>query len=490
MRVLFIYRPASLDVTDPLGVLSLSASLKRAGHQVELLMPNLEQHLYDRVMEFNPDVIGYSVTSGSEQYYLEMNRILSMSLDHVSIFGGPHATFCPEVIEEDGLDAVCLGEADEALVEFCDRLARDEDLTTVQNFWVKQNGTIHKNPVRPLTDDLDSLPFPDRSVLMKYPGYRRYRNRFFLTSRGCPYQCSYCFNHVMLQLYKGKGKYVRQRSVDNVIAEIHEVQEKYGVGHVYFYDDVLVLDKEWTEEFAEVYPRQVGLPFTGYLRANLVTEELTKQLAKAGCHSVAMAVESGNEEVRNQVLRRRISNHKLEEAIRMVKRAGIRVMTQNMVGLPEEDIDRAIETIELNARCRPDYAWCSIFQPYPGTEAARYCVEKGLIPAEYAHNVSYQNIAPIKHGQEQKDFQRLHKLFSLAIEFPFLIPHLKRLMRLPLDPLYQVLYRGFKGYTHLFRLRMSSFDRGWFNYLTTVFRYKWRVWRRGALHDVRPATDP
>jgi radical SAM superfamily enzyme YgiQ (UPF0313 family) len=488
MRVLFIYRPASLDVTDPLGVLYLSASLKQAGHEVELLMPNLESRMMSRILEFQPEVIAYSVTSGSERYYLAMDREIKKHLPHVTIFGGPHASFFPEVIEEDGLDAICIGEGDLAIVDFVNRLGRDEDITTTPNFWVKSEGRIVRNEVRPLVADLDALPFPDRQILMKYPGYRRYRTRFFLSSRGCPYKCTYCFDHSMAQLYKGKGKYVRHRSVPNVIAEIQQVRSRYGLRHVYFYDDVFVLDRRWIQEFCEMYRHEVGLPFTGYLRVNLVTEELIRSLARAGCHSVAMAVESGNEPLRTRVLGRKMSNEDILEAARLLRAYKINFMTQNMVALPTETVDDAIETITLNAQCKPSYAWCSIFQPYPRTALAEYCVELGLIPSDYANNPTYQDDAPIKRGREKRDFERLHKLFSFAVEFPFLIPHLKSLIRLPLGFLYQTLYRGFKGYTHLFRLRMSSFDMGFLFYLLAVYRYRWRVRRRGSLHDV--AFDP
>ena len=179
MKILFIYRTASLDVTDPLGIMSISAVLKRAGHTVDLLIPNLESNLFKKVRSFAPDIIGFSVTTGSEDYYLEMIRRLKEELSFTAVFGGPHPTFFPDVLQCEGLDAICRGEADEAIVEFADRMEKGLDITGVMNFHVKVDGRIHQNPLRPLIRDLDTLPFVDRDILNKYAGYRHSRLRFF-----------------------------------------------------------------------------------------------------------------------------------------------------------------------------------------------------------------------------------------------------------------------------------------------------------------------
>jgi radical SAM superfamily enzyme YgiQ (UPF0313 family) len=473
MRVLFIYRTASLDVTDPLGIMSISAVLKRAGHTVDLLIPNLEGNLFKKVREFAPEIIGFSVTTGSEDYYLEISRALKKELSFTAVFGGPHPTFFPDVLKCDGVDAICRGEGDEAIVEFADRLEKGEDVTNVLNFHVKNNGQIYQNPLRPLVSDLDTLPFVDRDILNKYAGYRYSRLRFFLSSRGCPYDCTYCFNHSLKKMYKehGCGVYIRQRSVEHVIREISQVKKKYKMKKVYFYDDIFVMNKPWIREFTKRYKEEFDLPFTCYLRVNLVTEELISNLASAGCESVALAIESGNEAIREQVLHRRMTNDQIREAARLLHKYNICFMTQNMVALPDESIENAFETIQLNADIRPGYAWCSIFQPYIGTDVYNYCLEKGYLTIDHKQDITYQNEAPIKK-EDKKQFENLHKLFGLAVEFPFILKRAKKLINWPKNPVFNISYRVFKGYTHFWRMRMSSFDPGFLVYLLCLIRYK------------------
>lgn len=370
------------------------------------------------------------------------------------------------MIESEGVDAICRGEADEALVEFVNVLEAGGDITQIRNFWIKKEGTVHRNPLRPLIQDLDSLPFVDRDILAKYPSYRHYGVRFFLGSRGCPYNCSYCFNHALQNLYKeaGGGPYIRQRSVPHVIEEIRRVKKDLKTKRVYFYDDIFILNKPWIREFTEAYGKEFDIPFTCYLRVNLVTEELIANLAGAGCSSVAMAIESGNPEIRENVLRRKMTNRDIEEAARLLHKYRICFMTQNMVGLPDETIDNAYETVELNARIRPGYAWCSIFQPYPGTDAYRYCIEKGYLSPDHKQDISYQREAPIKK-QDKRLFENLHKILGLMAEFPSLIRFSRTLIKWPVTPLLSVAYRGFKGYTHFWRMNMSAFDLGFFLYI-------------------------
>ena len=274
-------------------------------------------------------------------------------------------------------------------------------------------------------------------------------------------------------MYKenGCGKYIRQRSVDHVLEEIREVKEKYKVKKIYFYDDIFIMNKSWIREFTSRYKEEFDLPFTCYLRVNLVTEELIANLASAGCESVALAIESGNAAIREQVLHRKMTNDQIKEVARLLHKYKICFMTQNMVALPDESIDNAFETIQLNADIRPGYAWCSIFQPYIGTDVYNYCIEKGYLDPSHKQDITYQREAPIKKG-DKKQFENLHKLFGLAVEFPFMLKITRKLMNWPKNPLFDITYRIFKGYTHFWRMRMSSFDLGFLIYIGCLIRYK------------------
>ncbi len=477
MKCLFVYKTASLDITDPMGIMCLIANIKKHGHQADLFLTNLEKDLFAAVRNYAPDVIGFSVTSGSETYYMGLIRRLRQHLPFLSILGGPHPTFFPEILNEPEVDIICRGEGDDAVVELLDRLRDGRDYGDVANLWVKKNGQVVQNPMRPLIADLDRLPFPDRDSFLKYYAYRHSSVKHFLSSRGCPYDCTYCFNHMLKQLYRdevGGGTYCRIRSVDNVIREIEAVRDNYPLKIVYFHDDLFIMNSAWLKEFSATYKERVGLPMICYVRANLVTEEVVQSLKEANCVTIAMGVESGNDSIRRNVLKRRMSDEQIIEAGRLFHKYGISIMTQNMVGLPEETIDNAYETININRKLRPAYAWVSIFQPYPRTEMHAYCIAKGYLDPHHVQHASYQVESPINTGTTKRQFENLHKLFALAIENSLVLRLSRTLISWPKTPLFNIAYRLFKGYTHIFRLKMSSGESGFFVYLWDLVGYKVR----------------
>ena len=165
MRVLFVTQQIDYE---PQGIMHLSSALKAAGHQVALAVEAHEDPVAV-AREFRPGIVGYTVITGSQQYYLQLNRRIKQEIDVFSAFGGPHPTFFPEMIEEEGVDGICIGEGEEAIVDLANVL---EDggpgglqNPSIPNWHFKLNGEIVRNPVRPYVDDLDSLPLPDRDLV-------------------------------------------------------------------------------------------------------------------------------------------------------------------------------------------------------------------------------------------------------------------------------------------------------------------------------------
>ncbi len=216
MRILFL--AAKLYAIEPFGIMCLSPHLKASGHCVRLTEAE-DPDLADKVREYEPSVIAYSVCSGSERYYLALNSHLEEEFDFVAVFGGPHPTFFPEMIHEPGVDAICRGEGDFAFAEFCDALEETGEMTAVANFTIKKkDGRIETSPPRPLIDNLDDLPFPDRELYYSVSdGTAGHRIRSFLAARGCPFACSYCFNPSMDSLYGGTWRRVRRRSARSLV---------------------------------------------------------------------------------------------------------------------------------------------------------------------------------------------------------------------------------------------------------------------------------
>ncbi len=380
MNVLFIYPvnpPEFFTIQFSQGIGFLSAALRKQGHKTDLLLLyELDLNKIGKKIEtFKPGLI--AISSVTDQIELSKRIINYIDGKHKIpvILGGIHPTVLPEEsIKIPSLLGICIGEADEALPEFVNLLEKKKDYTKVKNFWFKKGDKVIRNEVRPLIQDLDVLPFPDRSI---FDGYIKYDGEFeFMGSRGCPFLCTYCINSFMMKLYKGKGRYVRYRSVDNLLKEIEETRKKYNVTSVMFDDDTFILNKEWLREFADKYPKCIGIPFVCNARADVIDEEIVKLLRKAGCFEVKFGVESGNEFIRSKILKRPMTNQQIISAFRLAKRFGLKATAFNMLGLPCETEKTIWDTIKLNREINPYRMGASIFRPYPGTESYDLCNER------------------------------------------------------------------------------------------------------------------
>jgi len=201
-----------------------------------------------------------------------------------------------------------------------------------------------------------------------------------IATRGCPYKCTYCINHQLQKIYAGKGKYVRFRTVDNVIQEIIEAIPKYTyLRYIELLDDTFCMDKTWVKEFCEKYKKQVSMPFRVNTRINFLDKEVVTWLKTAGCERVAVGIESGNAKLREDILDRHMTNEEIIKVIRLCRQKGLEVTTYNMVGIPFENISNVLETVKVNAYANPNAMHVSIFQPYPNTKLYDICLENGFI---------------------------------------------------------------------------------------------------------------
>jgi len=174
---------------DPLGIMSLIATVKRAGHEVYCCFPGMGP-IEDALHQFPARLIAYSVSTGIHNYYLKVNETVKRRhKDIISVFGGPHLTFSPDFIEQsDSIDAICRGEGDIAFVDFLDKIEKRADYHLSRNFYVRIENRIYKNELMDLIDNLDDLPYPDReNVYEAFPSARDIRIKNFMTMRGCPH---------------------------------------------------------------------------------------------------------------------------------------------------------------------------------------------------------------------------------------------------------------------------------------------------------------
>lgn len=390
MKVTLIYPDLLLHRPDwpgyfYAGVASLSAVLTQEGHRTSLIhitRPINKSDFIDRVKKESPELIGFSSTSPMFPFVKKFaSWLVEAEIEVPTICGGIHPTVAPEEsIGVEGIEIICRGEGEAAMAALCRKIENNEEISNIPNLWIKKNNTIIKNPLRPILEDLDKLPFPERNIFNYHNLYAEREGRMsFLVSRGCPYNCTYCCNHLLRNIYKSEGKPVRFRSVDNVIEEIKEVVEHYHfINTVNFDDDILFLNRQWAEEFTEKYSREIKLPFICNARANLVDKAVVELLRKAGCYHIKFGIESGNAHICNEILNRNLTNEQIKNAFALCKEAGLITESFNMVGIPFETPSTIIDTIKLNASIAVNKMQVSIYQPYKGTRLANLCQDHGL----------------------------------------------------------------------------------------------------------------
>lgn len=419
MNILFLIEYRHL-YWEPLGIAYLASVAKQKGCSVHLLNIDRDENVAEAIKAIAPEVIAYSISTVQAKRMIGFNQELKQRLNFLSIFGGPHPTFFPEMIEESGVDVVCRGEGEEPFGDWIECLQQARDYTWIPNLWVKNSsGAIIKNSLRPFVEDLDQLLVPDRSLFEQRPELRR-SYKPFMAGRGCPYKCSFCFNHINSRL--ASGRYVRLHSVDRVISEISQTLARYPSEAVYFHDDTFGMNLEWLREFSDKYSRHVNKPFLINMRADMIDEERVRLLSKAGCACVHMGLETGNDKLRNEYLKKDLARTSFISAARLLRCHGINFELQNMIGLPGETILSVLDTIEINVRCQPAQFNLAYFIPFGHLELTKLAIERGEIPCEGAKIPDTFHEKIVLDLADKDEMRFLGSMAGLLIEFPLLFP--------------------------------------------------------------------
>ncbi len=427
---------------DPHGIHALAGVLKRNGTRVFFIGSRSFSRVYKRIEAIKPDLICYSSFSATLPLYIEFDKRIKESFPVLSLIGGPGPTFDWSALLNSTIDAVCVGEGEYALVDFV-----NNGFQSTKNIFRRDDP--FPDTFYPLVD-MDELPFPDRSVV--YDADRLLRDspsKQFFSGRGCPYSCAYCFNHQFREMFKGCGPLVRKKSVDYLIEEINRVRKQYPLEEVIFNDDLFIMQKDWFSEFCERYPIEVGLPYTCNVRANLVDEDIADGLKNSLCQGVNWAVETGNDRLRNTVLKRNMSDEEIYHAARCLTKSGVLFRTGNIIGLPGETLDQMYETVEMNIKVKPYLGLANIFIPFPGLKLTQYAMEQGWcrqpdirdLPKDYFSSTMLDFST-----REKGQIYRLFCLFPIFVQWPALFHRSgirRMLMRLPgiiLRPVYELIY--------------------------------------------------
>jgi len=429
LHILFIYP----DVGDPqigertggfqIGIGYISSVLKADGHQTSLLhiTRNIDRDklLYE-IKKYKADLIACSSTTPQHPLVEKYTSWIKEEIDTPIICGGIHTTLCPDqVLSSKSIDMICVGEGEYPMLELVRNMEKGESIYDIQNLWIKKpDGTVKKNPMRPLISNLDALPFPDRE-LFNFQRLLRLSHSVaeFMGGRGCPYNCSYCCNSILKSVYNGKGPYLRIRSVENVLAEIRDVTEKYNVKIIEFHDDTFTLFPQWIEEFCEKYPKEFDLPFWCNARVETMNRQILTSLKKAGCQQLHIGVESGNEWLRQTVLKRNMTNQQIINAFKNAHELGIRTLSFNMVGIPFETPEMVEETIQLNKLIQPDVIFVSIFYPIPNTELWNMCEQNKYLTQNHVYSYFEDHTTlDLPTMSKQQITQLYHKFYNMALE--------------------------------------------------------------------------
>ncbi|MFC2061709.1 B12-binding domain-containing radical SAM protein [Elusimicrobiota bacterium] len=313
--------------------------------------------LLDLLKDVKPDVIGISVRSAVLfPLAAQITRRIKEASDAHVIWGGIYPTLCPEESLEYA-DMVCVGEGEETILELMDRINKEMDFSDIDNLCLKKGGNIVKNRLRPVIQDLDSIPFPDFSDNNKYyiTGSRLYRSRprpriqyDILAGRGCIFGCTYCSTTEAKKLYSNEVNYVRRRSVENVIDELSAAVSNSGeIKKVLFYDGIFIRDKNWLEEFCSKYKEKVGLPFFGYPHPLKTDDEMLAILKNAGLNVLRVGFQSGSDRIRNEIYNRPESKTDVIELGKLINKHKIPVSYDIIIDNPLETEEEMFESLDL-----------------------------------------------------------------------------------------------------------------------------------------------
>ena len=302
---------------ESLSLESLSAVLKQGGHEVALAfdpslfddvnyfkIPVLHRILDDRnglirkIISQKPDIVGFSVFTDNFAWALSVARDVKKALAVPIVFGGVYATAAADyVLSRDCVDIVCLGEGEYPMLELLNSMQKCAVDYGIKNLWFKKKDTVIKNPIRPLCD-LDALPMSDKSLFEDEVNIGRMY--MTMTTRGCPFACSYC-SHNFLSKFHGQRD-LRRRSVDKVMRELLIMKKRYRYREVGFYDSIFTVNKQWTLDLMKRYKKEINVPFRAISHPLCIDQDIAVALKESGCHRVQFGVQTFNEKTKKEVL--------------------------------------------------------------------------------------------------------------------------------------------------------------------------------------------
>jgi len=342
-----------------------------------------QKHLKKNIETFNPDVIGISTVSMFMQYTKKIAKEIKAKYGLPIILGGYHPTLCPEdAISPEEVDAICIGDGEYVLSEYLDALSGKGGMKGIKGMWYKEGGEVHKNPLRELIQDIDSLPIPNYDLWEDLDKFMFYNGViYFIGTRGCPFPCTYCSEFPMRDAVP--GKHFRVRNPRAYAREMKQQWEKYkdlGMKVAHTFDPVFTINKDWVRDFCDEYIKiglSAVLPFSCFSRADTIDEEKIEMLAKANLKVARVGIEAGNERIRKEVYEKNIPTEQYRKVFKLLHDKGIAVTGYNILGGPGETIETMRETFNLVKELKVDRPIFFTYRPLPKTKGAQQVIDLG-----------------------------------------------------------------------------------------------------------------
>lgn len=401
MRALFIYslndiytpsRPLRSPEQMQFGISYISSVLRSAGHTTNLVVLSRvngkrnEKILEEEVRGFSPDVVFCTAVSTEHPFIVRMARFLRRSFPSLYIvIGGVHATLDPDAAFDGAFDALCVGEGEYPSLELLRQLGEGIPPSGIPGLRFRKDELIECNESAPFIENIDALPHPDREMWDKWCHEASDAYYPVLLGRGCPFDCTYCCNHALRKI--AKGKYVRMRSPEAIIGEISELVRRFSRRRNFYLEvETIYGDREWVFRLLEGLERLNGsmsepLSFGTNMRITpkLDPTELFRAMQKSNFKFINVGLESGSERVRREVLNRNYSNDDVVRVTATARKFGLKVNFYNLIGVPGETEEDFRMTLDINRQCLPDKTFPHIFYPYPGTALYATCKAQGLL---------------------------------------------------------------------------------------------------------------
>jgi anaerobic magnesium-protoporphyrin IX monomethyl ester cyclase len=393
LRIVLInprFRSWSPTVLMPLGLTYIAAVLEGEGHTVEMVDMNAEKVSERQLCEkmSGANFVGITGMITEYQQVLEIiNIVKRVNKEIIVVLGGPLATTLPQdLLQNSQADYIVIGEGEKTIIDLLQTIEDGKNPSDVKGIAYKNNSDVIITEQADQISNLDNIPFPARHLLNfsnylqnqfhsfkpKMEGFGIIKSTNMITSRGCPYSCTFCFKDIWGQKWRG-------RSPGNVVAEMEFLYAKYGINGFFFNDDTFVLDTNRVFEFCNLLKeKQLKAAWYCNGRVNLMTQKMLAAMYDAGCREIAYGIESGNQQMLD-ALKKNITLEQVRNVVKWTKEAGINANGFFIIGLPGETKESIRQTINFAEELDMDFYGFSLLTPLSGTEIYRQAVERGLI---------------------------------------------------------------------------------------------------------------